>query len=53
VETGNYAPLDLPIIAGVVVVMTGVIIVANLVVDLAYSWLDPRIDATGGEPVEV
>jgi peptide/nickel transport system permease protein len=53
VETGNYAPLDLPIIAGCVVVITGVIIAANLAADLLYSWLDPRIDATGGEPVEI
>jgi peptide/nickel transport system permease protein len=51
VDTGNYAPLDLPIIAGCVVVITGVIIVGNLVADLLYSWLDPRIDPTG-EPVK-
>ena len=47
VDTGNYAPLDLPIIAGAVVVITGVIIAANLVADLLYSWFDPRIDPNG------
>lgn len=47
VDTGNYAPLDLPIIAGTVVVITGVIIFFNLLADLAYSWLDPRIDPRG------
>jgi peptide/nickel transport system permease protein len=52
VDTGNYAPLDLPVIAGVVVVVTGVIIVGNLIADLLYSWLDPRIDPSG-EPVKV
>jgi peptide/nickel transport system permease protein len=53
VETGNYAPLDLPIIAGVVVVMTAAIILANLAADLLYSWFDPRIDPTGGEPIRI
>jgi peptide/nickel transport system permease protein len=47
VDTGNYAPLDLPIIAGTVVVITGAIVVANLLADLAYSWLDPRIAPEG------
>jgi peptide/nickel transport system permease protein len=47
VDTGNYAPLDLPIIAGCVVVITTVIIVGNLLADLLYSWLDPRIDPDG------
>jgi peptide/nickel transport system permease protein len=47
VDTGNYAPLDLPIIAGTVVVITSVIIVANLIADVLYSWLDPRIEPTG------
>jgi peptide/nickel transport system permease protein len=47
VDTGNYAPLDLPIIAGAVVVITGVIIVANLVADVLYSWFAPRIDPNG------
>jgi peptide/nickel transport system permease protein len=50
VETGVYAPLDLPIIAGTVVVITAVVIVANLIADLLYSWFDPRIDPRG-DPV--
>jgi peptide/nickel transport system permease protein len=52
VDTGSYAPLDLPIIAGTVVVITAVIIVANLAADLLYSWFDPRIDPKG-EPVRI
>jgi peptide/nickel transport system permease protein len=51
VDTGNYAPLDLPIICGCIVVITAVIIVGNLVADLLYSWLDPRIEVDG-EPVK-
>jgi peptide/nickel transport system permease protein len=34
---------DYPIIQAVAVVMTLVIVVANLLIDLLYSWLDPRI----------
>jgi peptide/nickel transport system permease protein len=34
---------DLPVTAGVVVFATGAIIVANLVVDVLYAWIDPRI----------
>jgi peptide/nickel transport system permease protein len=52
VDTGNYAPLDLPITAGCVVVVTAVIIVGNLAADLLYSWLDPRIEPSG-EPISV
>ncbi len=51
VDTGNYAPLDLPIIAGCVVVITTVIIIGNLVADLLYSWFDPRIEPNG-DPVK-
>jgi hypothetical protein len=39
---------DLPVIAAVVVVMATAIVVFNLVVDLAYSVLDPRIRVAGG-----
>ena len=52
VQTGNFAPLDLPIIAGVVVVMTLVIIAANLVADIALTFLDPRIEVDG-EALEI
>jgi peptide/nickel transport system permease protein len=34
---------DYPIIQAVAVVMTIVIVIANLVIDLLYCWLDPRI----------
>src|SRR3954447_12795299 len=52
VDTGSYAPLDLPIIAGTVVVITAVIIVANLAADLLYSCFGRRIEPTG-DPVKV
>jgi len=34
---------DYPIISGINVVMATVILLANLLVDLTYGWLDPRI----------
>jgi peptide/nickel transport system permease protein len=34
---------DLPVIMGVVVLATGAVVVANLVVDISYGFLDPRI----------
>ncbi|GAA3942003.1 ABC transporter permease [Actinomadura viridis] len=38
--TGQH---DLPLIQGVAVYFTVLVIAANLVVDLAYGWLDPRM----------
>jgi len=35
--------LDLPTVMGVVVFATGMIIMFNLVVDILYAWIDPRI----------
>jgi peptide/nickel transport system permease protein len=35
--------LDLPTVEGIVVFSTLAIIVFNLIVDLAYAWIDPRI----------
>jgi peptide/nickel transport system permease protein len=35
--------VDLPVIQGIVVFATVIIITANLVVDLLYAWIDPRI----------
>jgi peptide/nickel transport system permease protein len=35
--------LDLPIIMGAVLVIATMFIVINIVVDLIYGWLDPRI----------
>jgi peptide/nickel transport system permease protein len=37
---------DLPTIQGVVVFATLCIIVSNLVVDLLYAWINPRIRLT-------
>jgi peptide/nickel transport system permease protein len=34
---------DLPMIQGVVVYFTVIVIAVNLLVDLAYTWLDPRV----------
>jgi peptide/nickel transport system permease protein len=34
---------DYPLIVGIVVVVAAVVVLSSLVVDLAYSWLDPRI----------
>jgi peptide/nickel transport system permease protein len=37
---------DLPTIQGVVVLFTIIVIVVNLIVDLAYSWLNPRVTSS-------
>ena len=37
---------DLPVIMGVVLVVTVAIIIFNLIVDLVYGWLDPRVRRT-------
>ncbi len=34
---------DYPLVMGITVVVAGVVIAANLIVDLTYGWLDPRI----------
>jgi peptide/nickel transport system permease protein len=34
---------DIPVVVGIVVFITVVVIIANLIVDVAYAWLDPRI----------
>ena len=34
---------DLPVIIGIVLVAAAVVVVANLLVDMAYAWLDPRV----------
>ena len=34
---------DIPVVVGVIVVVTLVVIVCNFLVDVAYAWLDPRI----------
>jgi len=37
--------IDIPLILGVVLFTAVMIVVVNFVVDLAYSWLDPRVRA--------
>jgi len=34
---------DFPLVQGVVLIIVGFVLVVNLVVDLVYAWLDPRI----------
>ena len=34
---------DLPVIMGVVLFVTAVIVVFNMIIDLVYAWLDPRV----------
>jgi peptide/nickel transport system permease protein len=34
---------DFPVVQGVVLIVAGALVLTNLVVDLAYGWLDPRI----------
>jgi peptide/nickel transport system permease protein len=38
---------DLPVIMGIVLFVSLVVVVFNLIVDLVYGWLDPRISARG------
>ena len=37
---------DMPVVSGCVVFLTLVFVVVNLLVDLGYAWLDPRVRAT-------
>jgi ABC-type dipeptide/oligopeptide/nickel transport system permease component len=36
---------DFPVMQAVVLTMTAIFMVANLLVDIAYVWLDPRVRA--------
>lgn len=40
---------DLPVIAGTTLFVTTVIVVLNLIVDLLYAWLDPRVRLSAAE----
>ena len=42
----SYNQLDLPVITGIVVFSTIAVIVFNLIVDITYAYLDPRIRLT-------
>jgi hypothetical protein len=41
---------DLPVILGVVTFTTLVILILNLVVDLSYAFIDPRVRMTQSSP---
>jgi peptide/nickel transport system permease protein len=43
VAVHSLAQFDYPITLGVVVFASVVVIIANLLVDLLYAWIDPRI----------
>jgi peptide/nickel transport system permease protein len=43
---GSTHQTDIPLVIGVVVFITLVVIVCNFVVDVAYAWIDPRIRLT-------
>jgi peptide/nickel transport system permease protein len=36
--------LDLPIIMGAVIIIASLFIVINILVDIAYGWLDPKVN---------
>jgi peptide/nickel transport system permease protein len=37
---------DLPVIIGIVIFASAAVVVANILVDMAYAWLDPRVRLT-------
>jgi len=34
---------DYPVVQGVILVVAVVVVISNLVIDILYGWLDPRI----------
>ena len=40
---------DLPLIMGVVLVISFAVALANLIVDIVYCWIDPRVRVRGGD----
>jgi peptide/nickel transport system permease protein len=40
---------DLPVIMGVVLVVSFAVAIANLIVDVLYTWIDPRVHAVGAD----
>jgi peptide/nickel transport system permease protein len=34
---------DLPVIEGVVIYFTLIVVIVNIVIDLSYAWLNPRV----------
>ncbi|MFX4221699.1 MAG: ABC transporter permease [Thalassobaculum sp.] len=47
--TSSVADRDLAIVQGIVVMVAITMVCANLLVDLAYGWLDPRVRVGGAE----
>jgi hypothetical protein len=45
--------LDLPMIMGVVFLVSVAVVVVNLIVDIVYCFIDPRISLKGGSSAEV
>ena len=39
---------DYPVIQGFVLITSTVYVLINLLIDIAYSWIDPRLRETGG-----
>ncbi len=46
---GGLAGGDLPVIMGVVLVVSFAVAIANLIVDVLYTWIDPRVRAVGAD----
>lgn len=44
----GFRGFDLPFVTGILLVTSGAIVVLNLIVDLGYLWLDPRIRVARG-----
>jgi ABC-type dipeptide/oligopeptide/nickel transport system permease component len=40
---------DFPVVQGVVVLLTVMVILANLLADIVHGWLDPRVKLSGGK----
>ena len=34
---------DFPIVQGIVLIFAAIVLIANLIVDILYAWLDPRV----------
>ena len=47
--TAAVADRDLSVVQGIVVLVAITMVIANLAVDLAYGWLDPRVRVGGSE----
>lgn len=46
----SVAKRDLAVVQVIIFLIALTMIIANLLVDLAYGWLDPRVRSTGGRP---